>query len=261
MSADEAVGATGRDRPARTLTTIPPDMVVGLHRGLYAELTRACEDAPQAINDAETRAGWVRTLSRIAAALDALDVMGWDEPTGEQPVTIFLGPMFIEVLERDVEHDHWLSEQTNELVEGRTRAAERAARVERFLASLPERPTPLVIPRAAIPLVRECAQEGIPTAAEAIDHAEVDVREGTRRLNAIADLLDAIGWTEDEEPVEDVDATEHANAIREVLPPLLDTLKTVVSDAQDDEAKRTKGESELRLLSEVYGQATEALGG
>jgi hypothetical protein len=260
MSADEAEGPTGHDPRGGTLTTIPPEMVIGLHRGLYAELTRACEDAPQAITDAETRADWVRTLGRIAAAVDALDVMGWDEPTGEQPVTISLSPIFIEVMERDVEHDYWLAEQTNELAEGRTRAAERAATVERFLASLPALPTPLLIPTAAIPLVRECAQEGIPTVAEAIDHAEVDVREGTRRLNAIADLLDAIGWTEDEEPAEDVDATEHANAVREVLPPLLDTLKTAVSDAPDDEAKRTKGESELRLLSEVYAHANEVPG-
>jgi len=258
MSADETAGVTGHDRGAGSLTTIPPELVLDLHRGLYAELTMACEDAPQATSGPETRTGWILTLRRMAAALDALDVMGWHEPTGEQPVTISLPPVVVKVFERQVEHDHWLSEQANELAEGRSRAAEHVATVERFLASLSERPA-LMIPVAAFPLVRECVHEGIPMVSEAIDRG-VDLRECGRRLNALAELLDLIGWSDDEAPAEDVDATEHAGTVKEVAPAILETLTTAVRELSDGDAEKPKNEGELRLLSGLYAQARKVLG-
>lgn len=247
---------------SRINATLPPQVAVLLRGALQHELIRACEDAPAARPESLTRAGWRLVLSRLDAAFHGLDVIGWEEPDEQRPVTIALDRTMIDALETDTEHWEWASEQQEtESAEGRARAARHLAAIEEFLASLPERPAPLMIPIAAIPLVRECAQEGIPTVAEAINGTELDLRECSRRLNAIADLLDAIGWSEDEEPTEVVDATEHASVVMEMAEPLLETLKTAVSDAQDDDAKRAKAESELRLLSEVYAQASDAPGG
>jgi hypothetical protein len=42
------------------------------------------------------------------------------------------------------------------------------------------------------------------------------VRECCRRLAAICDVLNAVGWSKDEEPTDDVDATAHASVVKEV---------------------------------------------
>jgi hypothetical protein len=47
--------------------------------------------------------------------------------------------------------------------------------------------------------------------------------------------------------------------VEEVAPPVLDTLKTAVSDAEHDDAERAKAESELQLLTKLYTQACELL--
>ncbi|HTU78523.1 MAG TPA: hypothetical protein VMF09_07170 [Solirubrobacteraceae bacterium] len=88
----------------------------------------------------------------------------------------------------------------------------------------------------------------------------MDLRESGRRLTAICDLLDVIGWSNDEEPTGDVDATAHASVVKDVTPPLIDTLNATVREADDDYAERAKAESELRLLTPVHTQACEAIG-
>ena len=115
-------------------------------------------------------------------------------------MTVTLDATMIQALEADADHWVWISEQVQtETAAGRQRAAGHAAAIARFLASLGERPAPLTIPTAAVPLVRECVHEGIPTVAEAVDTGR-DLRESCRRLNAICDLLDVIGWSRTKNP-------------------------------------------------------------
>lgn len=249
---------------SRITATVPAPVVVLLRGALYTDLQRTCEDAPATSPEYKTRAAWMPVFRRIDAAVGGLTAIGWDEPEEQEPLTIALDAAMVEALERDADLWGWLSEQERtESAEGRARAAEHATAIERFLESLTERPAAarLVIPTAALPLVRECAHEGIPTVAEAIDKAGLDLREGSRRLNAIADLLDAIGWSDDEEPAEDVDATEHANTVMELAPPIMETLTTAVIELEDEDPEKAKAEDELRLLSQVHAQASEALGG
>jgi hypothetical protein len=49
--------------------------------------------------------------------------------------------------------------------------------------------------------------------------------------------------SKDEEPTDDVDATAHASVVKEVTPSLMDTLKTAVSEADEDDAERAKAEA------------------
>jgi hypothetical protein len=44
--------------PATIATTMPADVAVLLRGALYAELRRACEDAPGAMPESNTRTGW-----------------------------------------------------------------------------------------------------------------------------------------------------------------------------------------------------------
>jgi len=117
-----------------------------------------------------------------------------------------------------------------------------------------------MIAKAAIPLVRESAQEGVSTVAEAIDRVGLDVREGAGRLIGICDLLDAIGWTDEEEPAGDVDATNHAATIKEVLPALLETLRSAVRELTDGDPQKQQVEPELRLLDQIDRQTAATLG-
>jgi hypothetical protein len=172
-------------------------------------------------------------------------------------VTIALDATMIEALETDADHFRWTSlEAPHESAEGRARAARNAAAIEQVLASLSERPVPLMIPKAAIPLVRECAHEGFPVVSDAIEHTGVDPRECARRLIAISDLLDLIGWSDEEEPTEDVDATDHSRTLAAVAPPLLKTL----SEVEDHDPDKSKAEEELGYLSEIYSKATAPSG-
>jgi hypothetical protein len=88
-----------------------------------------------------------------------------------------------------------------------------------------------MIPKVAVPLIRECAREGIPMVSEAIEDSSVDLRECARRLSALSDLFDLIGWSSGEEADADVDATDHAHTLTEVTPALLDTLTSNVRRA------------------------------
>jgi hypothetical protein len=125
------------DRPMTICATMPAQVAVLLRGALYAELERACEDAPATTHASKTRAGWTPVLRRINNAFDALSVLGWNEPAEQQPVTIALDAALIEVLEADVEHWEWTSEQQRiESAEGRARAAQYAAAINRFLAAL-----------------------------------------------------------------------------------------------------------------------------
>lgn len=142
-----------------------------------------------------------------------------------------------------------------ETAAGRQRAAGQAAAIERLLASLSEPPTPLMIPTAAIPLVRECAREGIPMVCETIERPTGDLCECARRLIALSDLLDLIGWEEHEEPTEDVDATAHAGTLTEIAPSLLGTLTQNISEYDDDDPEKAKTEKELGFLTEIHTQA------
>jgi hypothetical protein len=244
---------------SKTTATLSAQVAVLLRGALHTELARACEDAPQIRPESVARAAWTPVLRRINAAFRSLDVIGWGEPEEQQPVTITLDREMIEALEMDADHWGWASEQVRtESAEGRERAAEHAAAIERFLASLAERPVSLMIPMAAMPLVRECAHEGIPTLSEAIERG-TDLRECCRRLSAICDLLDVIGWSENEEPSEDVDATEHASTVKELTPPIMETLRTAVAELDHGDPKKPKVEAELRLLSQLHTQASEAL--
>jgi hypothetical protein len=65
--------------------------------------------------------------------------------------------------------------------------------------------------------------------------------------------------SKDEEPTDDVDATAHASVVKEVTPSLMDTLKTAVSEADEDDAERAKTESELQLLTKLHTHACELL--
>lgn len=231
--------------------TLQPQVVLLLRGALQSELTRACEDKPESRPD--TRAGWRPVLTRLSAAYRGLDLIGWDQPMAQGSVTIALDATMIDALETDADHFRWASEQTRtESAGGRARAARQAEVIEQFLASI-ERPTPLTIPAAAIPLVRECAQEGIKDVSDSMDR--VDPRECCRRLAAICELLDAIGWSRGEEPDGEVDATEHAHTLTEVAPPLLETLAQNVSEHQDGDPEKTKVEKELGFLTEIHAHA------
>jgi hypothetical protein len=138
---DEAQGMS--PAPARITTILPPALVVLLRGALYAELGRACEDAPGTVPECKTRAGWMPVLRRINSALDGLSAIGWAEPDEPEPVTIALDAALIEVLETDAEQWEWTSEQERiESAEGRARAAAYADTINRFLATLSQRPTP-----------------------------------------------------------------------------------------------------------------------
>lgn len=125
-----------------TTTTIPAEVVVLLRGALYTELARACEDAPAAMPEAHERAGWMDVLARLAGARDALDAIGWETPAEQQDVTVVLDAAMVEALEDDAEGWDWLSQQAHlESVEGREQARLKAETVERFLASVAERPS------------------------------------------------------------------------------------------------------------------------
>jgi hypothetical protein len=245
---------------APTTATLSPQLTALLRGALYTDMQRACEDAPATAPASSTREAWLPVLRRINADANGLDLIGWDEPHEQESVTITLDATMIQALQADADHWVWTSEQVRiETAAGRQRAAQHAAAIEQLLASLGERPAPLIIPAAAIPLVRECVHEGVPGVAEEIDIGR-DLRESGRRLTAICDLLDVIGWSNDEEPTGDVDANEHASVVKEVTPSLIDTLKTTVSEADDDDPERAKAERELQLLNHVHTQACEAIG-
>lgn len=127
--------------PAKITTTMPAGVVVLLRGALYAELMRACEDAPAVVPAYKTRAGWTPVLDRLASAVSALNAIGWSEHTDQEPLTISLDTALIEVLEADAEQWGWLSGQEKlETAEGRARAAGHAATIEQFLSTLSERP-------------------------------------------------------------------------------------------------------------------------
>ncbi|HTU78524.1 MAG TPA: hypothetical protein VMF09_07175 [Solirubrobacteraceae bacterium] len=116
-------------------------------------MQRACEDAPATSPAYRTREAWLPILSRLNADADGLDLIGWDEPDEQEPVTITLDGTMIQALEADADHWVWTSEQTRtETAAGRQLAARNAAAIEQLLESLGERPAPLIIPAAAIPL-------------------------------------------------------------------------------------------------------------
>ncbi len=129
--------------PARATTILPPAVVVLLRGALYAELGRACEDAPVTVPECKSRAGWMPVLRRINSAVVGLNAIGWVEPDEQEPVTIALDAALIEVLETDAEQWEWTSRQEKiESDEGRARAAEYADTINRFLATLSQHPTP-----------------------------------------------------------------------------------------------------------------------
>ncbi len=245
--------------PSKTTTTLPPQITTLLRRALYTDLQRASEDAPTAGPESYTRAGWMPVLSRINATAGALNAIGWDEPEEQEPLPITLDATMIGALEAEADQWDWLSEQTRiESAEGRARAAQLVSTIETFLAGLAERPEPVMIPTAAIPLVRECAREGITMVSEDIDRPTVPLSECARRLVALSDLLDLIGW-DDEEPTDSVDATAHARTLREVAPPLLETMSQNLREYEDDDPDKPKTEKELGLLRVIDANARALL--
>lgn len=250
------------DEPTSDITTtLPPQIATLLRSALYTQLQHASGDAPTTGPESNTRAGWMPVLSHINATARALDAIGWNGPEEQEPLTITLNTTMIAALEAESDHWEWLSEQTRtESAEGRARAAKLASAIEKFLASLAERPEPVMIPIAAIPLVRECAHEGIPMVGEAIERRSVALCECARRLIALSDLLDLIGWGEDEEPTDDVDATAHARTLTEVAPSLLETMTHNVSEYDDDDPEKAKTEKELGFLTEIDAQARALTG-
>jgi len=255
--------ATERDRPARITTTMPVAVVTLLRGALYAELGRACEDAPVAMPKSHTRAGWTPTLRRLNVALSGLNMIGWVTPSEQRSVTITLDAALIEVLEADAEEWDWLSEQERtESVEGRARAAEHSATIERFLASLSERPEPatLLIPGSLLGPIREGADDALTAASQALDHG-VDPRECCRRVSAICDLLDLIDGSDDGEPASEVDATGHARTVAELAALMLPILTTAVGDLDDADPSKVAAEADLRLMRQLHTEASRTADG
>jgi|GEM_PF-2979156 hypothetical protein len=255
--------ATERDRPTRITTTMPAEVVTQLRGALYAELRRSCEDSPGAMPESHTRAGWTPTLRRLNGALNGLNVVGWVTPSEQRPVTIALDAALIEVLEDDAEQWDWLSKQERtESVEGRARAAEHSATIERFLASLSERPEPatLLIPGSLLGPIREGADDALTVVSQEIDHG-VDPRECCRRLSAICDLLDLIDGNDDDEPASDVDATGQARTVAELAALMLPILTTTVGDLDDADPSKAGAEAELQLMRELHTEASRAADG
>jgi len=249
------------ERPVRITATMPADVVVELRGALYAELGRACEDAPGGMPESKTRAGWTPVLQRLDAALGGLDMIGWAEPGAQQPLTVTLDAEMIEVLEVDAEQREWTSKQERlESAEGRARAAERAASIQRFLASLAERPAQpsLTIPVPALGVVREGALDALTGVSEAIDSG-VDPRECRQRLTAVCDLLDLIGWCQDDEPTADVDATEQTHTVAEIAAEMVPTLTTAVNDRRPGDPERVAAEQDLRLMRKLQAEASGAV--
>jgi hypothetical protein len=255
--------ATERGRPVRITTTMPAEVVTLLRGALYAELRRSCEDSPGALPESHTRAGWEPTLRRLNVALDGLNVVGWVTPGEQRPVTIALDAALIEVLEDDAEQWDWLSEQERtESVEGRARAAEHSAAIERFLASLSERPEPatLLIPRSLLGPIREGADDAFAVVSQDIDHG-VDPRECCRRLSAICDLLDLIDGGHNDELASDVDATGHAGTVAELAALMVPILTTSVGDLDNTDPSKAGAEVELQLMRQLHTEASRAADG
>jgi hypothetical protein len=236
--------------PARITATVPAQIVELLRGALYAELMRSCEDAPGTMPESKTRAGWTPTLRRLDSAVSGLSAIGWVEPEEQGPLTISLDAALIEVLEADAEQWEWASEQERiESAEGRARAAGYAATIERFLASLIERPAPasLMIPVSAFSLLREGAEDASSAVSQAIDEG-VDLRECCRRLAAICDLLDLIGWSNNDEPTAEVDATVDARTVAELAVLMVPTLMRAVSDHDHSGRSKATAEADLCLM-------------
>ena len=158
--------------PVRITTTMPGEVAVLLRGALYAELGRACEDAPATVPECKARAGWTPVLSHINSTLAGLSAIGWVEPDEQEPVTIALDAGLIEVLEADAEQWEWASEQERiESAEGRARAARHTTTINRLLESLSEGPAQsrLMIPASAFSLLREGAEDALCDVAQAID--------------------------------------------------------------------------------------------
>ena len=118
-------------------TRIPADVVVLLREALYAQLTRAFEDAPVGMPAAQSRSGWTDALRRIEGARTALDAIGWDTPARQQEAEADLDRAMIDALEADADSWEWLADAVKtESVERRRRAAARAKTIKRFLASV-----------------------------------------------------------------------------------------------------------------------------
>jgi hypothetical protein len=255
--------ATERNRPARITTTMPAEVVTQLRGALYAELGRVCEDAPVVRPKSHTRTGWTPTMRRLNGALSGLNMIGWATPAEQRSLTIELDAALIEVLEADAEQWEWVSEQDKlETAEGRARAAEHAATIERFLASLSERPEPatLLIPASLLGPVREGADDALTVVSQEIDHG-VDPRECCRRLSAICDLLDLIDGSGDDEPASDVDATGHARTVAELAALMLPILTTTVGDLDDADPSKAGAETELQLMRQLHTEASRATDG
>jgi hypothetical protein len=245
--------------PARITTTMPAEVVVLLRGALYAELMRACEDAPGVMPEYKTRAGWMPVLNRLNSAASGLGALGWSEPAEQEPLKVSLDAALIEVLEADAEQWEWLSEQDKlETAEGRARAAGYAATIECFLASLSERlaPARLLVPVSAFSLLREGAEDVFSDVSQAIDEG-ANLRECCRRLSAICDVLDLIGWSDKDEPAADVDATRDARTVAELAAQMVSTLMNAVSDLDDADRSKATTEaelSEMRRLLRGFGE-------
>ena len=234
-----------------------------LRGSLYAELMRACEDAPGVMPEYKTRAGWTPVLARVSSAAGGLSAIGWSEPDEQQPLTISLDAALIEVLEADAEQWEWLSEHDKlETAEGRARAAGHAATIEQFLSSLSGRPAPaqLMVPVSAFSLLREGAEDAFSDVSQAIDEG-ANLRECCQRLGAICDLLDLIGWSDEDEPAADVDATRDARMVAELAAQMMPTLARAVGDLDDADPSKATAEAELCLTRRLLVAAGGASDG
>jgi hypothetical protein len=140
--------AIERARSMRITATVPAQVAVLLRAALYAELGRACEDAPGATPQSNKRAGWTPVLRRIDTAVHGLNALGWAEPDEQQPLTIALDAALIEVLEADAEQWEWLSGQARN--GGGSRSCGRARGHDRPVSHCP--------PVVALPLRRDWAE-------------------------------------------------------------------------------------------------------
>lgn len=234
-------------------TTVPAEVVVLLRGALYAELGRACEDAPVLMPEAHSLAGWKDVLARIDGVRAALDAIVWDAPAEQQDTAVTLDAAMREALQADLDHWQWTAQAAHlESVEGRQQAASRAELIERFLSSTPRRPASLTLPPALAGCIAEGAEDLMHTIAQEIDNGE-DLHGCARRLTAVARLLDAIGDQDTSAAVE-LDLAEHGETLRAAVAVMLPILERGAADTPDGDPRKGEREDELRLMRQLAAQ-------
>lgn len=118
----------------------------------------------------------------------------------------------------------------------------------------------LTVLSALVPLLREGAGAVSRDIAEAIDTGD-DLTGCRDRLTGVCDLLDEIGWS-DEDPTVDTQLVvgEHGSTLTAVVDLMLGVLAHQAGDLADDDPAKPEREDELRLLRQFDAQLRQAGG-